>query len=104
MKPAGYPLTDQTYAYLLHQLTQTPTVAVPSGIKEDILAYYADISLPFETKKDPDAWATVQRDLTTLQAMPVSPWQAPYPTYGDGTNEDVAPPAAAAQPTGSPNF
>ena len=103
VKPAGYPLTDQTYAYLLHQLTQAPTVAVPSGIKEDILAYYADMSLPFETKKDPAAWATVQRDLTTLQAMPASPWQAPYPTYGDSANDD-APPAAAAQITSSQNF
>jgi hypothetical protein len=99
VKPAGYPLTDQTYAYLLHQLTQTPTVPLPAGVKEDILAYYSDTSLSFATKKDPDAWAAVQRDLTTLQSMPVNPWQVPYPTYGDDTNDDTPPPATATQPT-----
>ena len=54
VKPAGYRLTDQTYAYLLHQLTKTPTCPYLQGIKDDILAYYADMSLPFATKKDPD--------------------------------------------------
>jgi hypothetical protein len=98
VKPAGYSLTDQTYAYLLHKLTLTPTVSVPQGIKDDILAYYADLSLSFATKKDPTAWAAVQRDLTTLQAMPVNPWQVPYPTYGDGTDDDVPPPGTT-QPT-----
>jgi len=87
VKPAGYPLTDQTYAYLLHQLVQTPTTPVPAGIKEDILAYYSDMSLSFATKKDPADWAAVQRDLTTLRSMPVNPWAAPYPTYGDGPND-----------------
>ncbi len=99
VKPAGYPLTDQTYAYLLHQLTETPTVSIPSGIKDDILAYYADMSLPFATKKDPDAWAAVQRNLATLQAMPENPWPVPYPTYGDGTNDDVPPPVTTTPPT-----
>lgn len=97
VKPAGYPLTDQTYAYLLHHLAQTPTVPVPSGIKEDILAYYSDLSLPFATKKDPAAWAAVQRDLATLQAMPTSPWAVPYPTYGDGSNDDLPPASPAPQ-------
>jgi hypothetical protein len=98
VKPAGYPLTDRTYAYLLHQLTQTPTASIPSGIKDDILAYYADMSLPFATKKDRDAWAAVQRDLATLQTMPENPWPAPYPTYGEGTNDDAPPPAKPAEP------
>jgi len=92
VKPGGYPLTDQTYAYLLHQLTLKPAVPIPAGIKEDILAYYADLSVPFATKKDPAAWAVVQQDLATLQTMPVNPWQVPYPTYGDGTNDDIPAP------------
>lgn len=96
VKPAGYSLTDQTYAYLLHHLTQTPTIPVPPGVKEDILAYYADLSLPFATKKDPAAWAAVQHDLTVLQSMPVNPWSVPYPTYGDGSNDDLSLPASSA--------
>ena len=99
VKPAGYSLTDQTYAYLLHQLAKTPTVPVPTGIKEDILAYYSDLSLSFATKKDPDAWAAVQHDLTTLQTMPVNPWQVPYPTYGDDTDDQISAPAASTPPT-----
>ena len=98
VKPAGYRLTDDTYAYLLHHLTQTPAQSIPAGIKDDILAYYADMSLPFATKNDPAAWADVQKDLTILQTMQVNPWPVPYPTYGDGTNDDAPPPAAGAPP------
>ena len=99
VKPAGYRLTDQTYAYLLHKLTETPTISIPAGIKDDILAYYADMSLPFATKKDPAAWAAVERDLVTLQAMPENPWPVPYPTYGEGTNGDEPPHATTTPPT-----
>jgi zinc dependent phospholipase C len=98
VKPAGYPLTDQTYAYLLHHLTLTPAVPVPEGVRDDILAYYADLSLPFDTKKNPAAWDAVQRDLTTLQTMAVNSWPVPYPTYGDGTNDDVPPPTTTTPP------
>ncbi len=91
VRPAGYPLTDQTYAYLLHHLTATPTVAIPPGIKRDILAYYSDLSLPFATKKDPDAWAAVQKELAILQTMPINPEPVPYRTYGDGSNDDLSP-------------
>lgn len=89
VRPAGYPLTDQTYAYLLHSLTSTPTNAIPPGIKADILAYYSDLSLPFATKKDSDDWAQVQQELTVLEKMPVTREAVPYPTYGDGSNDDV---------------
>jgi hypothetical protein len=97
VRPAGYSLTDQTYAYLLGHLTRTPATPIPPGIKSDILAYYADLSLPFATKKDPAAWAEVQRELPILQSMPVSPEPVPYPTYGDGSN-DVTANSAPAQP------
>ena len=81
--PGGYSLTDSTYATLLHSLAQTPTQAIPPGIKQDIQAYYANPDLPFTTKKDPSAWAQVQADLTTLASMPTSNEPEPYPTYGD---------------------
>ncbi|MES2394325.1 MAG: zinc dependent phospholipase C family protein [Acidobacteriota bacterium] len=84
VRPSGYRLTDATYAVLLHRLTLTPTNKIPPGIKEEVLAYYADLTLPFATKKDPSAWAQVQQDLTTLQAMTTSDRPKPYPTYGDG--------------------
>ena len=81
VRPAGYPLTDETYAYLLHTLTQTPTMPIPPGIKLDILAYYKDPSLPFQSKKHPGAWEQVQKDLGTLQTMPTSNEPDPFKTY-----------------------
>jgi hypothetical protein len=93
VKPAGYRLTDDTYAYLLHQLALHPATPIPPGIKQDVLAYYADLSLPFATKKLPAAWAQVQQDLATLKTMPTSTEPVPYPTYGD--DDDVGAPAAA---------
>lgn len=101
VRPAGYPLTDQTYAYLLHHLTETPTEAIPAGVKQDILAYYSDLSLPFATRKDPAAWAAVQHELTVLQSMPVNPEPVPYPTYDDATNDDGPSTAAATPPAGA---
>ena len=99
VQPAGYRLTDDTYATLLHRLVQTPTTPIPPGIKRDILAYYANLELPFATKKDPAAWATLQQDLTTLQTLPTSTDPIPYPTYGDGSGD--APPDTTT-PTPAP--
>jgi hypothetical protein len=83
VQPGGYPLTDSTYANLLHRLTRQPTQPIPPGIKRDIQAYYADPNAPIMTKKDPAQWAQVQADLATLAAMPTSTEPQPYPTYGD---------------------
>ena len=93
VRPAGYPLTDQTYAYLLHKLTEHPEQPIPPGIQADILAYYQDPSLPFETKKHPGAWDTVQKDLETLRGMPTSNEPEPFATY-DVPGGEVAWPGA----------
>ncbi len=81
VQPGGYPLTDSTFASLLHKLTRQPQVPVPMGIKEAIETYYANPDLPITTKKDPQRWAEVQADLVTLKGMPTSPWPEPFPTY-----------------------
>ncbi len=87
VKPGGYPLTDRTYAKLLARLTRKPQQPIPPGIKEDVLAYYADPNAPIETKADSDEWAKVQRELKVLAAMPTSNEPAPYPTYGEGLDQ-----------------
>jgi hypothetical protein len=81
VRPGGYPLTDNTYAKLLHRLTRNPSQPVPPGIKSDVQAYYSDPDAPIVTKRDADAWAQVQADLKTLAAMSTSAEPAPYPTY-----------------------
>jgi hypothetical protein len=86
VQPGGYSLTDSTYAKLLHVLTRQPADPIPPGIKEDILAYYANLDAPIATKKSPQLWAQVQADLATLATMPTSAAPEPYPTYGENAD------------------
>jgi len=67
--PGGYPLTDKTYARLLARLTKVSTQPVPAGLKQDIIAYYADPAAPISTKKEPKEWAAVQEKLQVLIGM-----------------------------------
>jgi hypothetical protein len=97
VKPGGYPLTDNTYATLLDRLTSNPTQPIPPGIKEDVQAYYADLTASIITRKDPKAWQKVQDELKTLAAMPTSTAPKPYPTYGDDA-EKAAPPPEKPEP------
>ena len=98
VKPAGYRLTDDTYASLLHRLTATPTIAIPPGVQSELLAYYADLNLTFATKKRPEEWTEVQQELTTLRAMPSTTESDPFVTYGED-NSDVTSDAGARNPT-----
>lgn len=93
VKPGGYPLTDKTYAKLLGRLTRRPKQPIPPGIKQDVLAYYADANAPIVTKKDPGKWAKVQQELKVLAAMPTSNEPTPYPTYGEGLEDNNPQPA-----------
>jgi hypothetical protein len=83
VQPGGYPLTDSTYAALLHRIVRQPDQAIPPGIKRDIQAYYADPEAPIATKKNADKWKQLQADLAVLEKMPTSTEPEPYPTYGD---------------------
>jgi hypothetical protein len=87
VKPGGYPLTDSTYADLLHRLALHPTQPIPPAIKEDILSYYADPDSPIVTKKNSQQWAQVQTDLSILHNMATSTEPAPFPTYGDDADD-----------------
>jgi hypothetical protein len=76
MTPGGYVLTDQTYAKLLALLTAKrkgqPQV-LPQGLKDNVLAYYADPASPISTKKDAKKWAKVQVELVELAGLKASP-------------------------------
>jgi len=88
VRPSGYPLTDQTFCRLAHTLAAQPSLAIPPGIKREILAYYSDMNLPFDTRKHPDQWKQLQADLATLSAMTTSSEPAPYPTFGEGDDDE----------------
>lgn len=87
VKPGGYRLTDSTFASLLHRIAATPAQAIPPGVKEEILSYYADPSAPISTKNDPARWSNVQHDLATLATIPTSTEPDPFPTYGDDAGQ-----------------
>lgn len=88
VQPGGYPLTDSTYASLLHKLVQQPTQPIPPGIKEDIQKYYSNLDLPISTKKDSDLWKRVLADLNTLAGMPTSTAPEPFATYSTDQGAD----------------
>jgi len=67
--PGGYPLTDKTYAQLLARLTKVPAERIPAGLKQDIVAYYADPAVPISTRKKPKERAAVQKQLQVLNGM-----------------------------------
>ncbi|QHS52272.1 zinc dependent phospholipase C family protein [Edaphobacter sp. 12200R-103] len=88
VRPGGYPLTDATYCRLVHRLAARPDQPIPPGIKEDILAYYADMNINFATKARSANWKDLQADLATLHTMTTSNEPLPYPTYGLDEEQD----------------
>ena len=88
VQPGGYPLTDSTYASLLHKIVQQPAQPIPPGIKEDIQKYYSNPDLPITTQKSPDLWKQVLADLKTLAGMATSNAPEPFPTYGNDQGAD----------------
>ena len=72
---------------MLHRLTLYARRPNPPGIKEEILSYYSNLDLPFDTRKNAEAWTSLQRDLASLRTMPISTAPVPYPTYGDGDED-----------------
>jgi hypothetical protein len=77
VRPGAYRLTDETYAKLLDTITQSTSKALPAGLKQAILDYYADPQAPISTKKDPKNWARVQKELAVLRTVTVSPNDEP---------------------------
>ena len=67
--PGGYPLTDKTYALLLARITKVPTESIPAGLKQDVIAYYADPAAPISTRKKPKERAALEEQLQVLTGM-----------------------------------
>jgi hypothetical protein len=94
-KAAEYSLTDDVYAKLLSQLTDRKFDLTSVELRENILLYYSDLSLPIETKKDDGHWQSVLKSLDDLKTV------VPNATAADSpgqiapaeTRADVATPA-----------
>jgi hypothetical protein len=73
VRPGSYRLTDETYAKLLNRIVSNPLDRVPSGLKQDVLAYYANPDGPDAVKRNPAKWARVQSQVAILSSMATYP-------------------------------
>ena len=73
-KAAEYSLTDVTYATLLARLSDRKFDRTSPELRDNILQFYSDLSVPIETKKDQVHWQGVLTALDQLKSM------APVPT------------------------
>jgi len=77
--PAEYSLTDDTYAKLIGQLSDRKFAGTSPELRENILQFYSDLSVPIETKKDQGNWKKVLSELDQLKAMTPIPIVAANP-------------------------
>ncbi len=75
-KAGEYPLTDESYAKLLAKLSERKFDRTSPELRENILGFYSDLSVPFETKKDTVRWQSVLTSLDQLKALTVVPASA----------------------------
>jgi Zinc dependent phospholipase C len=68
-KANEYSLTDDAYAKLLAQVADGRFKHTSAELRENILGFYSDLSLPIETKKNPGMWQNLLTQLDQLRAM-----------------------------------
>jgi Zinc dependent phospholipase C len=76
---AEYSLTDETYAKLLDQLAKQKFNLTSPALRDNILKFYSDLSLPLETKKDAVRWQSVLLSLDQLRLVTPTPTVAVTP-------------------------
>ena len=96
-KAAEYSLTDDTYAKLLAQLSERKFDRTSPELRDNILQFYSDLSLPIETKKDQVRWQGVLTSLDQLKSVTPNATVADSPapalsirTHGEGRPHDAA--------------
>jgi hypothetical protein len=78
-RAAEYSLTDDTYAKLLGQLAERKFDLTSPDLRDNILKFYSDLTLPLETKKDPARWQSVLASLDQLKLVTPTPILAASP-------------------------
>ncbi len=78
-KAAEYSLTDEAYAKLLSQLSERKFDRTSPELRDNILQFYSDLSLPIETKKDNGDWQNVLTELDQLRLVTPVPIVASVP-------------------------
>jgi len=78
-KAAEYSLTDESYAKLLGRLEERKFALTSPDLRDNILNFYADLTLPLETKKDSVRWQAVLTSLDQLKLFTPAPIVAASP-------------------------
>ncbi|MGB7846407.1 MAG: zinc dependent phospholipase C family protein [Candidatus Acidiferrum sp.] len=78
-KAAEYTLTDETYAKLLSQLEARKFELTSPELRDNILSFYSDLSLPLQTKKDRTRWQSMLSSLDRLKLATPTPILAASP-------------------------
>jgi len=78
-KAAEYSLTDDTYAKLLTRLSERKFDLTTPELRDNVLQFYADLSMPIETKKDSVRWQGVLNALGQLKSASAIPVVAANP-------------------------
>jgi hypothetical protein len=68
-----YSLTDEAYATLLAELSANHFEQTAPQLRENILQFYSDLSIPVETKKNAVRWQGVLTDLDQLRSAAPAP-------------------------------
>jgi hypothetical protein len=63
-----YALTDEAYADLLDRLSKRKFDLLTPELKSNVVAFYADLNAPFDTKKSPSRWQKSLQELDGLKA------------------------------------
>ena len=80
-RAAEYSLADDTYAKLLTKLSRSDFAQASPELRQNILEYYSDLSVPIDTKKDPKRWQEVLAALDRLKSPAAEPTQAQTPGH-----------------------
>jgi hypothetical protein len=75
-KAAEYSLTDDTYATLLAKLSERKFDLTTLALRDNILQFYSDLSVPIDTKQDQVRWQGVVTALDQLKAVASIPMVA----------------------------
>jgi hypothetical protein len=68
-KAAEYSLTDETYAKLLGRLVERKFDLTTPELRDNVLQFYSDLSVPIETKNNPARWQAVLTGLEQLKSV-----------------------------------
>jgi len=79
-KAAEYSLADNTYAKLLSQLADHKFSLTSPKLRDNILGFYSDLSLPLQTKKDSAQWQSVLASLDQLKSTTPNASVEPAPS------------------------